>query len=81
MDRLTVALTPFSLFSLVCTRAEQAAQVMPPMTSSTSVVAGTVSVSVSAAATFATSAGLGITHRPDPGGSTRLNLLRWIVDL
>ena len=61
------------------TRAEQAAQVIPPMTSSTSVVAGTVSVSVPATVTSATSAGLGITHRPDPGGSMRLNLLPCIV--
>ncbi len=31
-------MTPVTLFSLACTRAAQAAQVMPPMTSSTWVV-------------------------------------------
>jgi hypothetical protein len=38
--KLTDAVTPSSLFSLACTRAAQAAQVMPPMTSSTRVVSG-----------------------------------------
>ena len=38
--KLTVAVTPLSLFSLAWTRAAQAAQVMPPMTSSNSVASG-----------------------------------------
>ena len=37
VDRLTVAVTPLSLFSLAWTRAAQAAHVMSPMISSNSV--------------------------------------------
>ena len=40
--RLTAAVTPSSLFSLSWTRAAQAAQVMPPMASSTSVTSAAV---------------------------------------
>ena len=55
--RLTEAVTPSSLFSLACTRAAQAAQVIPPMTSSTSAVPGTAPASGLAAA-------ISITSRP-----------------
>ncbi len=54
VERLTVAVTPSSLFSLVCTRTAHAAQVIPPMTSSTWVVPGATSVSGLAAATSTT---------------------------
>jgi hypothetical protein len=40
VERLTVAVTPSTLFSLAWTRAAQAAQVIPPMASSTSVTSG-----------------------------------------
>ena len=53
--RLTVAVTPSTLFSLAWTRAAHAAHVIPPMTNSNSAVPGAASVSGLAAATSTTS--------------------------
>jgi hypothetical protein len=51
--KLTDAVTPSSLFSLACTRAAQAAQVIPPMTSSTRGAVVGMAVTVPGAATAA----------------------------
>ena len=48
-------MTPGTLFSLACTRAAQAAQVIPPMTSSNPAVAGAAPARVPVAAMSVTS--------------------------
>ena len=67
--RLTEAVTPSSLFSLACTRAAQAAQVIPPMTSSTSAVPGTAPASGLAAAISITSRPARARRTPAPAGA------------